>query len=158
MIQSLNHKSFIILLLLLVLAGCSSASQKRNAVVQTALKEVGTPYKSGGYKHTTGFDCSGLVYHAYKTNGYQIPRTTEKQYEYGSKVWLARKPGDLLFFNTAWHWWSIPSWFRVNHVGIYIGDGKMVHAPSSGGKVHVVNNVFNNPYWQDRYKKTKRII
>ncbi|MDR2008480.1 MAG: C40 family peptidase [Alphaproteobacteria bacterium] len=152
-------KNFLIILLLVFLTGCASvAKQQRNAVVQTALKEQGVPYKTGGYKHDTGFDCSGLVYHAYKTNGYNIPRTTEKQYNHGSKVYLSRQPGDLIFFNTDWHWWSIPSWFRVNHVGIYIGDGKMVHAPSSNGKVHVVNDVFNNPYWKARYKKTTRII
>ncbi|MCL2567561.1 MAG: C40 family peptidase [Alphaproteobacteria bacterium] len=153
------YKNFIIVLLLVLLAGCTSfASQQRLAVVDTALKEKGAPYKSGGYKHETGFDCSGLIYYAYKANGYEIPRTTEKLYAYGDRVYLARQPGDLIFFNTDWHWWSIPSWFRVNHVGLYIGNGKMIHAPNSGGKVHIVDNVFENPYWKSRYKKTKRII
>ncbi|MGV3278806.1 C40 family peptidase [Rickettsiales bacterium LUAb2] len=159
MLSKLCNKNIIVILLIILLAGCSGiAKQKRLTVVHTALKEKGVPYKFGGYRPETGFDCSGLVFYAYRINGYKVPRTTEYLYNYGSRVWFTRQPGDLLFFNTEWHWWSIPSWFRVTHVGIYIGDGKMLHAPETGGKVHVVNNVFKNPYWKSRYKETRRII
>ncbi len=155
----MHKKTVIVLLLLTFLTGCTSViKQQRSSVVETAIKEIGTPYKSGGKSPKTGFDCSGLVYYSYKTNGFNVPRTTKALYNNTSSVWFSKKPGDLLFFNTEYHWWSIPSWFKVTHVGIYMGDGKMVHAPSTGGKVNIVNNVFENKYWKSRYKKTKRVI
>ncbi|MEM1433618.1 MAG: C40 family peptidase [Pseudomonadota bacterium] len=93
-----------------------------------ALAMVGTPYLFGG---TTpgGFDCSGLVYYAHNQLDIQVPRTTTAQRAAARPVQLsALQRGDLLFFETSW---------KAGHVGIYIGDGQFVHAPSSGSRVAV---------------------
>ncbi|MFI6497287.1 C40 family peptidase [Nonomuraea typhae] len=102
--------------------------QKAKAVkaVSAARAQVGDPYRYGG----TGpgaFDCSGLVQYAWKKAGVKIPRVTHSQYARIKKKisWKALQPGDLLFFRGR------------GHVGMYVGDGKMVHSPSSGKRVRV---------------------
>ncbi|WP_157244455.1 C40 family peptidase [Nonomuraea typhae] len=102
--------------------------QKAKAVkaVSVARAQVGDPYRYGG----TGpgaFDCSGLVQYAWKKAGVKIPRVTHSQYARIKKKisWKSLQPGDLLFFRGR------------GHVGMYVGDGKMVHSPSSGKRVRV---------------------
>ena len=106
--------------------------------VTFALTRVGCPYLSGG----TGdnyFDCSGLTQWAYGKSGISIPRTSQAQYYVGAKVSLSElAPGDLVFFNTAGY---------LGHVGIYIGNGQMVHAGSSGVKVANITS----SYWTSSY-------
>jgi peptidoglycan DL-endopeptidase CwlO len=98
-----------------------------------AVKEVGVPYRWGGAS-PAGFDCSGLVYWAYGRLGIELPHSSYALYDQGRKVARPRmKPGDLLFFS------------GLGHVGIYIGRGRMVHAPHSGTRVQVVK-LRGSPY------------
>jgi cell wall-associated NlpC family hydrolase len=92
-----------------------------------AVREVGVPYRWGGSSPTGGFDCSGLVYWTYRRLGIELPHSSYALYDEGRRVARARmKPGDLLFFS------------GLGHVGIYIGRGRMVHAPHTGTRVQVV--------------------
>jgi cell wall-associated NlpC family hydrolase len=97
-------------------------------IADIVLSMVGTPYRFGG---TTprGFDCSGLVFYAYDRVGIAVPRTAADQRRAARSVRpQAMQPGDLLFFDTRW---------KAGHVGVYVGDGRFVHAPSSGKRVSV---------------------
>ncbi len=91
-----------------------------------AVKEVGVPYRWGGAS-PAGFDCSGLVYWAYGRLGIELPHSSYALYDQGRRIARSRmKAGDLLFFSGR------------GNVGIYIGRGRMVHAPHSGTRVQVV--------------------
>lgn len=149
-----------VFLSILLLAGCSGSliKEKRNLVTKVALQQIGIKYQFGGNNPKAGFDCSGLVYYSYKKAGYHIPRTAQLQYKYSSRVIFFKKPGDLLFFNTKWKWWKPWNWFKVTHVGIYLGSKRMVQAPTTGSRVSIVNNVFKNRYWSKYYLNTRRII
>jgi cell wall-associated NlpC family hydrolase len=93
-----------------------------------AIREVGVPYSWGGVSPASGFDCSGLVYWAYGRLGVAVPHSSYALYDVGRRVTRSRmKPGDLLFFS------------GLGHVGIYIGRGRMVHAPHTGARVQVVS-------------------
>jgi cell wall-associated NlpC family hydrolase len=93
-----------------------------------ALKEVGVPYRWGGASPAGGFDCSGLVYWAYSRIGIELPHSSYALYDRGRRVGRSRmEAGDLLFFS------------GLGHVGIYVGRGRMVHAPHSGSRVQVVS-------------------
>jgi cell wall-associated NlpC family hydrolase len=92
-----------------------------------AVREVGVPYRWGGASPASGFDCSGLVYWSYARLGVDLPHSSYALYGLGRSVPRSRmRPGDLLFF------------YGLGHVGIYIGRGRMVHAPHSGSRVQVV--------------------
>ena len=98
-----------------------------------AVREVGVPYRWGGAS-PAGFDCSGLVYWTYGRLGIELPHSSYALYDQGRQVARSRmKRGDLLFFS------------GLGHVGIYIGRGRMVHAPHSGSRVQVVN-LRRSPY------------
>ena len=90
-----------------------------------ALKAVGVPYRWGGASPASGFDCSGLVHWAYGKLGVELPHSSYALYDVGRRISRLRA-GDLLFF------------YGLGHVGIYIGRGRMVHAPSSGRLVEIV--------------------
>jgi cell wall-associated NlpC family hydrolase len=93
-----------------------------------AVREVGVPYRWGGTSPAGGFDCSGLVYWAYGRLGVEVPHSSYALYDIGRRVARSRmKAGDLLFF------------YGLGHVGIYIGHGRMVHAPHTGADVQVVS-------------------
>ena len=95
--------------------------------VKAALSTVGTPYRWGGESPTTGFDCSGLVRWAYGRVGVELPHNSYALYGEGRRVREARmEVGDLLFFEGLWH------------VGLYLGDGRMVHSPETGRNVEIV--------------------
>jgi cell wall-associated NlpC family hydrolase len=92
-----------------------------------ALEAVGVPYRWGGNSPAGGFDCSGLVYWTYRRLGIELPHSSYALYERGQRVARSSlKPGDLLFF------------YGLGHVGIYLGRGRMVHAPQSGRLVEIV--------------------
>jgi cell wall-associated NlpC family hydrolase len=94
---------------------------------KVALRAVGVPYRWGGSSPTGGFDCSGLVYWAYGRLGVSVPHSSYALYGLGRNVARSRlKPGDVLFFS------------GLGHVGLYIGRGRMVHAPYSGRTVEIV--------------------
>jgi cell wall-associated NlpC family hydrolase len=93
-----------------------------------ALQAVGVPYRWGGASPASGFDCSGLVYWAYGRLGIEVPHSSYALYELGRRVRRSRlKAGDVLFFS------------GLGHVGLYLGRGRMVHAPQSGRHVEVVD-------------------
>ena len=119
----------------------ANSGEKRTKVVKTALGYLGTPYKSGGID-PRGFDCSGLSMFVYKKNRVAIARTVAAQYIRGEKVGKKMKAGDLVFFNITGR--------KVSHVGIYIGRGKFIHAPSIGKNVEVSS--LSNAYWRPRFR------
>jgi cell wall-associated NlpC family hydrolase len=96
-------------------------------VAKVALSAVGVPYRWGGASLASGFDCSGLVYWAYHRLGIDVPHSSFALFGVGRAVRPSRmRPGDVLFFS------------GLGHVGLYIGRGRMVHAPHSGTDVEVV--------------------
>ena len=98
--------------------------------VNVAARQVGVPYRYGGNTRS-GFDCSGLVQYAWAKAGVGIPRTTSEQWRQMSRVRSTDlRKGDLLFFRIDG---------RVSHVGMYMGSGRFVHAPSTGRKVSVAS-------------------
>lgn len=115
-----------------------ASSDLRGPIAQLALSMVGVPYRYGGADPTAGFDCSGLVYYTYTSNGHAVPRTSREQFSVSHKIPLAKAAeGDLLFFQDQ---------EKLSHVGIYLGEGQFVHAPSSGGTVRVAS--IDAPYYQ----------
>jgi len=114
-------------------------------VARTAQGLVGTPYRYGGAT-PRGFDCSGLVYYAYGQAGMRVPRSTEAQYAATSRVRAGEAvPGDVLFFRIEG---------KPSHVGIYLGNGRFVHAPSSGKQVTYAS--LDDDYWNARLVKIGR--
>lgn len=109
-----------------------------------ALRAVGVPYRWGGASPASGFDCSGLVYWAYGRLGVELPHSSYGLYDLGRRV--ARKhmkPGDVLFFS------------GLGHVGLYLGRGRMVHAPQSGRHVEVVT--LGGSHYGDRLVGARRV-
>jgi len=104
-----------------------AAVTKGDRVARIALSEVGVPYVWGG-ESPNGFDCSGLVRFAYGRVGISLPHSSYALYDLGRAVSRNRLlPGDVLFFS------------GLGHVGIYVGNGRMVHAPQTGEDVEVVS-------------------
>lgn len=114
-------------------------------LTRDALRFLGTPYVFGGTS-TSGFDCSGYVQHVFAMLGVSIPRTADAQYYAGRHIKGNMKPGDLVFFQT---YEPGPS-----HVGIYLGNGKFVHASSHG----VMVSNLSDSYWSARYIGAKRML
>lgn len=108
--------------------------------VRVAASMLGTPYRYGG-SSPRGFDCSGLVYYSYRQAGFHVPRTTREQLRAANRIAMSQlTPGDLLFFRTVRK--------DVSHVAIYTGDGRFIHAPSSGKRVSYGS--MSNTYWKNR--------
>ena len=108
---------------------------------------LGAPYRTGGAT-PAGFDCSGLVEYVYARNGIAVPRTVAEQYQIGRSVRRDDlEPGDLVFFRTVAH--------GASHVGISLGGGDFVHAPSGSGEVRVEH--LSATYWSKRYVGARRI-
>jgi len=143
-----------LLALVIIASGCASepahpvrqpAAQPRAKLPQhpgagVAAAQVGAPYRYGGAT-PRGFDCSGLVYYSYRKAGIRVPRTTQAQLRNANRVPLTQlQPGDLVFFKLDRR--------PVSHVGIYTGNDRFIHAPSSGKRVSFTT--MNDPYWQAR--------
>ena len=115
----------------------------RDALVKTARDFIGVPYLWGGASSETGFDCSGLTMAVYQLNGLNLPRHSRTQYDAGSSVSISElQKGDLVFF-------ALKGKRKVSHVGIYIGDGKFIHASSHGKKICV--EYLSTPYFAKRF-------
>jgi len=142
-----NPFPLVFLLFLAGLAGCASAPTESGAppaihrpVLDVAVSQLGIPYRYGG-STPRGFDCSGLVYYAYRRVGIRVPRSTMAQYRYARPVMLDElSPGDLVFFKRVFR--------SVAHVGIYAGNSRFIHAPSKGRVVSY--DSLNDPYWRKR--------
>ncbi len=112
----------------------------RSDLIYHALAQLGAPYVWGGVS-PEGFDCSGLVQYSYAQVGLGVPRTSEEQLAASLPLDLQELlPGDLVFFNTT---------DQASHVGIYLGDGAFIHAPSTGKKVTIAN--IENAYWREAF-------
>ena len=118
-------------------------------VLLSALALSGTPYKFGGNTPDTGFDCSGFVRFVFsQAANLTLPHGARAISQLGKSIPVDQlQPGDLVFFNTLKHAFS--------HVGIYLGDGRFIHAPSSGGGVHIVS--MNDAYWAKRFNGARRL-
>ena len=110
----------------------------RDQVVLDGLAQIGVPYKWGGASPETGFDCSGLVTYLWAQYGYQMPHFAASQYRMGPFVSESDlRIGDLVFFH------------KLGHVGIYIGNGYVLHAPHTGVTVRIEE--FANPWFAQNY-------
>ena len=121
-----------------------------NAVLMRAISLVGTPYRWGGNTPESGFDCSGLVNYVFHDMlDLRLPRTSRELAAYqGPRIPEDRlAPADLVFFGSGG---------GVSHVGIYVGEGRFVHAPSTGGTVRLDH--LDGPYWRDHYSGAKRVL
>ena len=149
-----------------VLAACSSTPDTRDydnasynaqqartdgdaaaRAAEHARNMVGKPYLYGG-NSPDGFDCSGLVHYSFQRAGVSVPRTTRSQLNAGLPVKVrALRTGDLVFFDQEGR--------KFSHVGIYLGDGRFVHAPSSGKRVRI--DRLEERYWQKHFVAARRI-
>ena len=122
---------------------------KASELVMQAMGLLGVPYKRGGNSEEKGFDCSGFVRYMYeKSVGLVLPRRAEEQAKVTEEISRSElKPGDLVFFNTLKQTFS--------HVGIYVGDGKFIHAPRPGKAVRVDD--MREAYWQQRFNGARRV-
>lgn len=121
-------------------------------VLFRALGLVGTPYRYGGNTPAGGFDCSGLIGYVYRdAAGISLPRSTRELSAMRAPAVGrdALQSGDLVFFATS-------GGRQVSHAGIYVGDGRFVHAPSSGGTVRL--DSLSNSYWQRTYLDARRVF
>jgi cell wall-associated NlpC family hydrolase len=122
-----------------------------NEVVIHAMGLVGTPYRYGGDTPQGGFDCSGLVAHVFReAAGLRLPRSTREQAAHPARdVGRAQlQAGDLVFFN--------PGGGPASHVGIHVGDGRFVHAPSQGGTVRL--DRLDSDYWRPLFLGGRRLL
>lgn len=144
-----------------ILAGCASAPpapprpetspvgpERAEALLQVLLT-LGVDYRYGGNSPASGFDCSGLVAHVFReAYGIQLPQNARAQSELGVRVSLSElRAGDLVFYNTL----NRP----FSHVGIYVGDGRFVHAPKTGAQVRFEQVTAR--YWINRFNGARRI-
>jgi cell wall-associated NlpC family hydrolase len=134
--------------------GAAVVRQVRDAasdLVLTAMNFLGVPYRRGGNSAEEGFDCSGFTRHIFENSiGLVLPRRADDQAHASGVTPIKReelKPGDLVFFNTLKRTFS--------HVGIYIGDGKFIHAPRSGASVRIED--MRVAYWQHRFTGARRV-
>lgn len=147
------------LMLLLLLSACAGRelavhepapeeglSIERALILAAAQNALGTPYRFGG-NSPSGLDCSGLVEMAYRAAGIPVPRTADDQFRALPSASRAR-PGDLLFFDIAGRG-------KASHVGIYRGDGQMIHAPGRGRQVEIAPVEID--YWRDRFLGAARV-
>jgi len=147
-----NQKLMWIIALVTLLSACGSntvripdiselkGSPAGIEIVKVALDQLGKPYIYGG-NSPSGFDCSGLVQYSHSRIGINTPRVTYDQFNNSHPVKVSElRAGDLVFFRLSAQ--------KVNHVGIYMGQGFFIHSPSSGKTVSVKN--LRHPFWQER--------
>lgn len=130
-------------------AARTTVGEKASDVLTQAMGLLGVPYQNGGTSEETGFDCSGFVRHLYeKSFGRLLPRRANEQAKATETIERDDlKPGDLVFFNTMKRAFS--------HVGIYMGDGKFIHAPRAGKSIRVDD--MRSAYWQKRFNGARRV-
>jgi cell wall-associated NlpC family hydrolase len=166
----LGREHLVIFLVAFIAAGCASAPRHESSsaenrepvrtlprdeapgvgaqLVRVAAGFIGTPYRFGG-DDPHGFDCSGLVFYSFDRLGIEVPRTAADQRRAARGIDVdALTPGDLVFFRTSAR--------KVDHVGIYAGDGRFIHAPRSG---HVVSYAYlDDPYYRRHFVSAGRLL
>lgn len=131
-------------------AAADAGSMAASNVLIRAISLIGTPYVWGGNTPESGFDCSGLVNYVFRDMlSLQLPRTSRELAHWGSDAvdTTQLQTADLVFFGSGG---------SITHVGIYVGDGRFVHAPSTGGTVRL--DRMDGAYWQRRYAGARRVI
>ena len=129
----------------------SKNSKKSMRMIKLAKNKLGRRYVWGAVGQKNTFDCSGLTSYVCKKNGINIPRRAIQQSKFGKYVSRSHlKPGDLIFFDT-----SKKRKGYVNHVGIYIGNNKFIHASSAKKKVVITS--LNKPFYSQRFKGGRRV-
>lgn len=117
------------------------------------MNQIGKPYRWGGTSPNTGFDCSGLVYYAYKDLvKFRIPRTANEMYHLRDAAPVGRNElqnGDLVFFRTQGRG-------TADHVGVYVGNGKFIQSPRTGQEIQITS--LSEDYWQQRYVGARRVM
>lgn len=155
--KSLFHL-FVIVMTSLTISACGGSpkykygkgSASKQSIVKTAKSMLGVRYRYGGTSPNKGFDCSGLVQYSHKAAGINLPRTTGQQYKAAKRISRKYlKAGDLVFFKT-----SVSR--AISHVGIYLGNFKFIHAPSSGKRVKISS--MKERYWRKRFIAAGRIF
>ena len=117
---------------------------ERKALVNFALQFEGNPYVYGGTSLTNGADCSGFVMSVFKEFGYDLPRVAAAQYESSQKKDISQlETGDLVFYGAG----------GINHVALYIGDGKVVHALNSNKGIVITDYNYDTPVGVGTYVK-----
>lgn len=156
---TLRHCQFLFIAVVLCLftAGCAKHPSATapvggkalgQAISKTARNNIGIRYRAGGNDPSKGFDCSGLVCWTYEQYGISMPRTAREQMNVGQGVRKEQlRPGDVVVFKISNR--------RGYHSGIYTGNGKFVHSPSSG-KV-VCEDDMNSDYWKNRFVAGRRV-
>lgn len=150
------------LLAMFVLTACGSRSSARpdiatpaiaasaNDILFRAISLVGTPYRFGGNTPEGGFDCSGLIgYIFHDVAGVRLPRSAAEIGRLAAPAVSRNRlaPGDLVFFRDGG---------SISHIGIYVGEGRFVHAPSRGGTVRL--DALDGDYWRQHYSGAKRLL
>ena len=127
----------------------SKVGNQASDLVASTLGFLGVPYRRGGATLETGFDCSGFVKYMFEnTLGLVLPRSAAQQAAATERIDSSDlKPGDLVFFNTMRRTFS--------HVGIYVGNGKFIHAPKPGGEVRIED--MKTSYWARRFDGARRV-
>lgn len=151
-----NRSPIHAICLLLILSGCAStpnapSSRASDATAREATSHahamIGKPYRYGG-DTPAGFDCSGLVNYSYARSGVALPRTTQLLRQVTTIISIrSLREGDLVFFNQEGK--------KASHVGLYLGDGRFIHAPSTGGKVRT--DLLDADYWKKHFAEARRI-
>ena len=139
---------------LLIGGGGLTPAAQDNAVVSIAARYLGVPYKWGGAKPKTGFDCSGLVQYVFAQLGVSLPHYAAAQWYSPDATWIPPdrlQPGDLVFFIGADGSRTAPG-----HVGIYVGDGYLIDAPHTGAFVRV--DSLDGRWFANNYVGAKRIV
>jgi cell wall-associated NlpC family hydrolase len=126
--------------------GAAELRSRGEALADFALRLRGAPYRYGGATRE-GFDCSGLVFYSHRQLGVAVPRTSREQAGHARQIKEGKlRRGDLVFFKIGSR--------QVNHVGIYIGDRRFVHAPGAGKPVTV--NSLDDEYYEQRFSSAGR--
>jgi cell wall-associated NlpC family hydrolase len=123
---------------------------KAESLIAKAKNFIGLPYRFGGTSPTSGFDCSGFMQYVYKqTANIDLPRTSSSMAQVGQRVPRSDlRPGDMVFFSL--------SGGRISHVGMYVGEGRFIHSPSTGKSIQIT--ALNSGYWADKFVTARRVL
>lgn len=154
--RTILPKALAVITAVLFLSGCGAAnhsssggSYKASQAVRSAYSQIGTKYKIGGASPSQGFDCSGLVYWAYRSNGVKVPRITSQQAKAGYAVSRNEAaPGDIVVFRVGGAGTGL-------HTGIYAGGNNFIHSPKPGKTVKM--DQLQKTYWKDKLIGVRRV-